>query len=224
LGAPDGDALRGLVDVMDTLRSPGGCPWDAEQTHISLLPYLLEEAYETIEAVESGDRAGLQEELGDLLLQVVFHARIASEAPDGFDIDDVAAGIAAKLIRRHPHVFADAEVPADGDARWWQLKQAEKGRDSVTDGIPLALPALALATKLRHRSRAGGVALEPANKVAETAAAELLAALGNDADALGEALMALVVVADQRGWDAEAVARSAARGYRERLRAAESPR
>lgn len=207
---------------MNTLRSPGGCPWDAEQTHTSLLPYLLEETYETIEAVESGDIAGLAEELGDLLLQVVFHARIAAESPAGFDIDDVAAGITEKLIRRHPHVFADDEVPTDGDARWWELKQAEKSRTSVTQGVPLGLPALALATKLRHRSRAGGLEVEPADPPAQMAAAELLASFGDDPHALGEVFMALVVEADRRGWDAESVARSAARSYRDRLRAAET--
>ena len=103
------DSLRALVSVMDRLRSPGGCPWDAQQTHESLVPYALEEAHELAEAIETGDRAGLREELGDLLLQVVFHARIATEHPsDPFDVDDVAADLVAKLVRRHPHVFEDA--------------------------------------------------------------------------------------------------------------------
>ncbi len=215
------DSLRALVGVMDELRSPGGCPWDARQTHASLLPYLLEETYETIEAVESNDLVGLREELGDLLLQVVFHARIASEAIDGFDIDDVAGDITAKLVRRHPHVFGDADAPMDPDASWWDLKQAEKGRSSVTEGVPVALPALALATKLRHRSQAGGVAESASSEPARARIATAVAELGDDEDALGDLLMACVEVADERGWDAEGVARSAARGFRDRLLAAE---
>jgi NTP pyrophosphatase (non-canonical NTP hydrolase) len=114
---PTGAALLELVAVMDRLRSPGGCPWDAEQTHQSLVPYLIEETYEAVEAIESGDRAHMAEELGDVLLQVVFHARVAQEHPEApFDIDDIAAGIAAKLRRRHPHVFGDvvAETPEAG--------------------------------------------------------------------------------------------------------------
>ncbi|MCB9412165.1 MAG: MazG family protein [Actinobacteria bacterium] len=217
---PD-DPLRALVAVMDRLRSPGGCPWDASQTHESLLPYLLEETYETIEAVETRDSDGLREELGDLLLQVVFHARIAAEAPDGFDIDDVAAGITEKLMRRHPQVFAGARSPTDPDAQWWELKQAEKGRSSVTHGVPAALPSLALATKLRHRSRAGGVSEETAGSEALAVAEAALARLGGDSAALGELLLACVALADDRGWDAEGVARAAARDYRDRLQAAE---
>lgn len=220
------DALRDLIAVMDRLRSPGGCPWDAAQTHASLLPYLLEEAYETIESVEADDAAALREELGDLLLQVVFHARIAAErpAPEGFDIDDVAADITAKLVRRHPHVFADAPVPAEGaaaDAAWFALKSAEKGRSSVTQGVPLALPALTLATKLRHRAQAGGVPEPLAGNVAGVLAADALVCLGDDETALGELLMALVGLADDRGWDAEAAARAAARDFRDRLLGAE---
>ena len=134
-------ALADLVRVMDRLRSPGGCPWDAEQTHESLVAYAVEEVYEVAEAVETGDRAHLREELGDLLLQVVFQARVAQEHPtEPFDLEDVAAGIAAKLRRRHPHVFGDVEA---GDAeevhrRWEQIKTAEKARESVLDGIPPA--------------------------------------------------------------------------------------
>ena len=142
-----GAHLLDLVAVMDRLRSPGGCPWDAEQTHESLVEYLVEEAYETVEAIETGDDAALREELGDVLLQVAFHARIAEERDDPWSIDDVADGITAKLVRRHPHVFSD-HVVRDADeveANWRRLKAEEKGRESVTDGIPLALPALVLA-------------------------------------------------------------------------------
>ena len=140
---------------MDRLRSPGGCPWDAEQTHESLVPYLIEEAHEAVEAIESGDRAHMAEELGDVLLQVVFHARVAQEHPEApFDIDDVAGGIVEKLVRRHPHVFADvdADTAAEVAANWEQIKAAEKaGRTSVLDGIPAGLPAL-------RAGRQGGLA------------------------------------------------------------------
>jgi XTP/dITP diphosphohydrolase len=129
-----GARLLDLVAVMDRLRSPGGCPWDREQTHASLAPYLLEETYETLEAIDSGDRAHLREELGDLLLQVVFHARVAAEHPlDPWTVDDVAAGITDKLVRRHPHVFADAsaESAAHVEAAWDRLKAPEKERASA---------------------------------------------------------------------------------------------
>src|ERR1019366_6095106 len=154
-----GERFLDLVEVMDRLRSPGGCPWDAEQTHATLVKYLLEESYETAEAIEDGDVQALREELGDVLLQVVFHARIAQDDA-GFDIDDVAAGIADKLVRRHPHVFAGAQANAAGDveANWEALKAAEKGRTSAADGVPLAQPALALASALLGRAQKTGLA------------------------------------------------------------------
>ncbi|MFI0432550.1 MAG: MazG family protein [Candidatus Nanopelagicales bacterium] len=217
------DPLRDLVAVMDTLRSPGGCPWDAEQTHASLVQYLLEESYETVEAIETQDAVALREELGDLLLQVVFHARIAAES-EGFDIDDVARDIADKLVRRHPHVFGDAEYAtgADVEAAWFAMKTREKGRTSVTDGVPLAMPGLMLAAKLRHRAAKGAVALEPADEVARAAAAAAIASVGEDEAALGALLMGLVAEADERGWDAERAARGAARDYRALLLATEA--
>jgi XTP/dITP diphosphohydrolase len=202
-----GDPLRRLVAVMDRLRSPGGCPWDAEQTHASLVPYVLEEAYEVAEAVEHDDRANLREELGDLLLQVVFHARIAQEHPDDpFDVDDVATDLVAKLVRRHPHVFADARVAdADGVHRQWeQIKRTEKQRESVLDGVPLALGALARAQKVASRAaRAGLDAPAPAG------------------DALGERLLALVLEARASGLDAVGELRRAAAAWETDLRAAE---
>jgi XTP/dITP diphosphohydrolase len=159
--APDepADPLRELVAVMDRLRSPGGCPWDAEQTHASLVPYLLEEAHELAEAVDDGDSAGLREELGDVLLQVVFHARIAAEdADDPFGVDDVARDLVAKLVHRHPHVFAGADTPAERlHAQWDAIKKAEKNRDSALDGIPGALPALARAQKVAARAGRAGL-------------------------------------------------------------------
>ena len=148
-----GARLIDLVRVMDRLRR--NCPWDQEQTHESLAKYLLEETYETLEAIDTGDRAHLREELGDLMLQVAFHSRIAEEDPDdGFSIDDVSGDIVEKLIRRHPHVFGtvDAADAAAVEANWETIKAAEKQRSSVLEGIPLALPALALADKILGRA------------------------------------------------------------------------
>src|SRR5918999_666758 len=144
---------------MGRLRS--GCPWDAQQTHRSLVQYLIEETAETVEAIESDDRDLLREELGDLLLQVVFHAEIAGEQPGGFDIEDVAGGIADKLVARHPYVFASGDVPSDLNFSWEQRKAAEKGRRSVLEGIPDQLSALARLNKIisRCRSRRGGLDL-----------------------------------------------------------------
>ncbi len=199
-----GERLLDLVEVMDQLRA--GCPWDARQTHSSLVEYLVEEAYETIEAIEDGDDAGLREELGDLLLQVIFHARIAQEATEGWDIDDVAQGITDKLIRRHPHVFAnaDAETAEQVEANWHALKAEEKGRDSVTEGIPEQLPALLRAAKVHSRSATVQVA-EPS---AMSRARVVLDGV-NDEDELGDLLFALSALVRDRGWDAEGALRRA---------------
>ncbi len=201
-----GARLLDLVRVMDRLRRE--CPWDRKQTHRSLAPYLLEETYETLEAVESGDLQHLREELGDLLLQVFFHARVAAESgPAGFTVDDVATGIVDKLVHRHPHVFAGVEV-ADADEvdrNWEDLKAAEKGRASVLDGVPLALPALALADKVLARAARVGVAPAP------------------DDGSLGERLLALVVTARAGGQDAEQALRDAVRRLAGTVRAAEVP-
>ncbi|MDQ1740402.1 MAG: nucleoside triphosphate diphosphatase [Pseudonocardiales bacterium] len=210
LGAPAPAALGAqlvrAVQIMDRLRSPGGCPWDAQQTHSSLAPYLIEEAYETLDAIETHDLAALREELGDLLLQVLFHARLAEEAAAGdrFTIDDVAADLVAKLVRRHPHVFADtvADSAAVVATNWEAIKQAEKQRNSVTDGIAMQQPALALAAKLVSRSsRAGLAAPLPAG------------------DGIGERLLAVVADAVQAGVDPEQALRATARAYRAGIRA-----
>jgi XTP/dITP diphosphohydrolase len=200
------DGLRRAVEIMDRLRSPGGCPWDAAQTHESLTRYLLEEAYEVVEAIETGDRRLLREELGDLLLQVLFHARIEEERPDGFCIDDVADDLVQKLVRRHPHVFADAEAGSAEELNeaWERHKIAEKARTSAVDGVPVAQPALALAAKLVARAERAGVQVSPES--------------GND---LGERLFALVREAVAAGADPEAALRDTARAYRARVRAAE---
>jgi XTP/dITP diphosphohydrolase len=201
-GAP-GARLLELVGVMDRLRRE--CPWDREQTHRSLAKYLLEETYETLEAIENGDLAHLREELGDLLLQVYFHARIAQEAGDaGFTVDDVAGDIADKLVRRHPHVFEGLEV-ADADEvdrNWDAIKAAEKGRASMLDGIPAALPALALAYKTVDRAAKVGV----------------IPGVSGD---LGDRLLGLVVEAQVRDVDPEQALRDAVRRLAESVRAAE---
>ena len=230
-----GAHLLDVVAVMDRLRSPGGCPWDAEQTHESLVEYLVEEAYETVEAIETHDDDALREELGDLLLQVAFHARIAQENEQPWGIDDVADGIAAKLVRRHPHVFgegrtdgASASTPDEVEASWKRLKAQEKQRDSVTDGIPVSLPALVLAGKLLRR--AADVEVSPV--VPETSAAVrlALAALGapgaddreGRAAAYGELLLAVAAAAHADGVDAEQALREALRTYRAAVRTAEN--
>lgn len=202
--------LERAVEVMDRLRSPGGCPWDAEQTHESLTRYLLEETYEVLEAIETGDLALLREELGDLLLQVLFHARIAQERVDGeaFDIEDVARDLADKLVRRHPHVYGDAD---SGDAEhlnetWERQKIAEKGRTSAVDGVPIAQPALALSAKLIARATRAGLDVAP-----------------DSTDEIGERLFAVVRDAVARGVDPEAALRRTARAYRDAIQAAESP-
>ena len=190
VGAYDvpGSRLLDLVAVMDRLRSPGGCPWDAEQTHTSLVPYLVEETYEVLDTIETAsgevDREHLREELGDLLLQVAFHSRIAQEHPDQpFDIDEVAAGIVDKLIRRHPHVFADVEVSGADEVigNWEQIKAAERaGRSAPEDvfaGIPRHLPALARAQKMLDRLDRLGGGDDPLARVVDPVAAALLRAV-----------------------------------------------
>ncbi|MCA0436254.1 MAG: MazG family protein [Austwickia sp.] len=177
---PDLAGVAELVEVMDVLRSPGGCPWDAEQTHASLAPYAVEEAFELAEAIETGDRDHVREELGDLLLQVVFHARVAQEAgAEGFDLDDIARGIAAKLRRRHPHVFADgdARTAAQVEARWEELKAAEKpDRTSVFDGIPRGMAGLERAAKVVARlERAGRLDIAHQAAAGEDVGAQALA-------------------------------------------------
>ena len=217
-----GSAFLSLVEVMDRLRSPGGCPWDARQTHESLVEYLVEETYETVEAIETGDRAGLREELGDLLLQVVFHARIAEEDPENaWGIDDVVEGIIAKLVGRHPHVFGD-EVAGTADeveANWHARKAIEKGRTSVTDGIPMQLPALVLAAKVLARSAVFTDDLGvPSRHEAALAAVDDVPS----EEAFGDLLLGLVAIGRDEGWDAEAALRGATRRRIDAIRAIEA--
>ena len=222
-----GARLLDLVAVMDRLRSPGGCPWDAEQTHASLAPYLLEETYEALEAIGTGDVDALREELGDVLLQVVFHARLGEEDPDRpWSVDDVAADIVTKLVRRHPHVFATAGTVGDagtgsgtgtdtGDLhrRWDELKAQEKQRTSVLDGVPAALPALALAEKYLGRADRGGV---------DVAVEEPDLPDDLTSEQLGALLLGVVSAARRQGLDAESALREATRAFAGLVRLAEA--
>lgn len=208
---PDAAGLPGLVrlaQVMHAIRL--GCPWDAEQTHASLVRYLIEETAEVVEAIETGDPDHLREELGDLLLQVFFHAEIASEA-GRFSVDDVAESIADKLVRRHPYVFTDADVPDDLGRSWEQNKRLEKARESALDGIPPTLDTLARAEKVVARARAHGVPLGlPTNNI--------------DPDAAGAALLALVARAQASGVDADQALRTALRDLDREIRDDEAGR
>ncbi|MEU6926701.1 nucleoside triphosphate pyrophosphohydrolase [Streptomyces sp. NPDC046631] len=200
-----GARLLDLVQVMDRIRIE--CPWTSQKTHEGLAKYAIEEAYELVEAIEDGDRDELREELGDVLLQVVFHARIAEEAEDEpFSVDDVAATLVEKLIHRHPHVFGDesAETPEDVHAHWLRTKAIEKQRDSVTDGVPLGQPGLALAAKLAGRVRTAGLDVPLPT-----------------GEGIGYELLALAVRAEEDGIDPEAALRAAGRAYRDAIRATE---
>lgn len=201
-----GSHFTQLVAVLDQLRSPGGCPWDAEQTHQSLVEYLIEEAYESVEAIDANDSEAMREELGDLLLQVVFHARISQEQSGGWDIDAVIDGITQKLINRHPHVFGDerANSAADVELTWHQRKAKEKKRDSVTEGIPETLPALMRAEKLISRSKS--VDIPEPEYLSETN--QLLQRFSTE-EQLGDFLFALVSSANSQGLDTEAAVRKA---------------
>src|SRR5580693_4424132 len=223
-----GAGLLELMTVMARLRQE--CPWDAQQTHESLAPHLLEESYEAIDALESGDPDAVREELGDVLLQVYFHAEVASERADGtgYTIDDVADGIAAKLIRRHPHVFSDVSVSGADEVKlnWDAIKAAERqaksgGPGSVLDGVPFGQPALALAAQLQRRAERAGVPADLAvfGAHGETAGSAGVAGAGGAAapSELGAELFALVARARAAGLDPELELRAAARAYRDRV-------
>jgi len=223
LNAPDPlrdvpDALRAAAETMRQVRER--CVWSQRITHRDLVPYLVEESHEVIDAVETGDRVGLREELGDLLWQVLFHAVVAADDPDApFGIDDVARGLTEKMVRRHPHVFAGAvaTTPAEVLVHWNAAKAAEKReRRSALDGVPRGMPALARAQKVLGRA-------------GETVAHEARAAEPQDGGSapaseaeLGDALLALVARARESGWDAERALRERVRALEEQVRAAES--
>ena len=209
--------LTRLREVMDKLRSPGGCPWDIEQDHASLLKFLLEESYEFIEAVEENDQNAIQEELGDLLLQVYFHSRIAEENKDQpFNIEDVAKTVADKLVRRHPHVFADTKVENSAQvlANWEVAKAAEKGRRSAIDGVPLAQPALPLVTKLLYRAEKFNYEI-PINRMMKLPT-EI------EEDQFGQLLLGLIAQAVSKGLDPEAALRGAAKSLIAQIQAHET--
>jgi XTP/dITP diphosphohydrolase len=223
-----GARLLELVKVMDTLRL--NCPWDARQTHASLAPYLLEETYETVDALASGDQAAVREELGDVLLQVVFHARVAQERTDGtgYDIDDVADGIISKLTRRHPHVFGDLTVSGADEVtlNWDAIKAAERAaarsaaaesgepaQPSALDGVPMSQPAVSLSAQLQRRAERAG---------APEQLADLPPGTPGVSDT-GRELFALVSRARAAGLDPELELRAAARAYADRVRAWEQP-
>jgi XTP/dITP diphosphohydrolase len=204
--------LEQLIAVLEFLRAPGGCAWDREQTHESLVRYLVEETYELIDAIESGNRDELIEELGDVLYQVIFHSDIAAHTPgENFTLEDVAAHMTAKMVGRHPHVFGDAtaDTAAEVNQRWDEMKRVEKpSRSSVLDGVPQGMPALALADKLLGKASKLGVEREPGESFESEAA-------------LGGALLATVSAARANGQDAERALRGALRILQSDIRAAE---
>ncbi len=214
---PDGARLLEVVTVMDRLRSPGGCPWDAEQTHASLRGYLLEEAHEAYDAIVDDDYPAMREELGDVLLQVAFHARVAAEAEPGrrFDVDDVAGDLVDKLVRRHPHVFGNAgpRDVAQVEAGWEEIKRVEKGRRSPTEGVSRSQPAASWAAALVRRAGRAGLPIPPPGALTAASPEEL-----------GEQLLGVVVAAVERGWDVEDALREAVRRYAGELDAAADPR
>jgi XTP/dITP diphosphohydrolase len=206
-----GSELLRLVEVMDRLRSPGGCEWDAEQTHDSLIKYLLEESYEFIDAIETDDRAGMREELGDVLLQVYFHSRIAQDHPtDPFTIDDVAGAIADKLISRHPHVFAGVEVSGTEEIieNWEAIKAKEKGRTSPIEGVAMSQPALPLVSKLIYRADKYGAPLNIAKFQSDAPATE---------ESVGSALASVIAWAYEHEIDPELALRAQARAMIEQM-------
>ncbi len=216
--------LDELVAVLLKLRAPGGCAWDREQTHESLVQYLVEETYELVDAIEAGDAGELIEELGDVLYQVIFHSDIAAEAGQ-FTLEDVAAHMTAKMIGRHPHVFGDAtaETADDVMAVWDDLKKSEKPyRTSALDGIPQSMPALALADKLLGRAHkvgladAGQPAATPASAAAPTAQTDPTTEVE-----LGTQLLAMVATAKANGLDSERALRGALRDLQTEIRAHE---
>jgi XTP/dITP diphosphohydrolase len=237
------DSLRDAAEVMRQVRER--CVWSQAMTHRELLPYLVEESYELIDAVERDDRAELREELGDLLWQVLFHAAIAAQDPeDPFDIDDVARALSEKMTRRHPHVFGDAvaRTPEQVLVHWNAAKAAEKrSRRSVLDGIPRGMPALALAQKMLGRAAKVGVVRREPQQPADDVAAEVHqddpAAIVGPTPALaveplplplseaelGDALLALVATARAQGWDAERALRERVRALEDEVRATEAP-
>ncbi len=219
----EGRRLLDLVKVMARLRGPDGCPWDREQTHETLARHLLEESHELLEAIDRGDSDATRDELGDLLLQVVFHAQMAAE-DERWDVDDVARGLVAKLVHRHPHVFGDVEVSGSDEVLTnWERLKAEEGsapRAAVDAEIPATLPALARAAKVQRRAAGWGVEWPDADSAMAALREEtenLSRATEEDGEALiGAILFAVVGAARKLGVDAETALRRTTRGFAER--------
>lgn len=215
-----GQRLLDLVKVQARLRAPGGCPWDQEQTHATLARHLLEETHELLEAIDAGDDDAIRDELGDLLLQVTFHAQIAADE-GRWDVDDVAEGLVRKLIHRHPHVFGDVEVSGAEEVlvNWEQLKAEETGgRKGVDEDIPAALPALARAAKVQRRAAGWGFewrSVESAMAALREEVDELAAAAdpASTEEEIGDVLFATVALARKLGVDAESALRRTVRGF-----------
>lgn len=201
-----GSAFADLVTTLARLRAPGGCPWDAEQTHRSLAVHLVEEAYETLDAIDSGSMEDLKEELGDLLLQIVFHSEIAAEG-NHFEVAGVIDDLVAKLVHRHPHVFGDVQVSGSAEvvANWEALKKEQKGRTTLTDGLPKGLPALIYAHKVIRRASGVGHELSPSAE----RLLKLAAAAGEETsdESIGELLLEAVALAGSAGIDPEGALR-----------------
>jgi tetrapyrrole methylase family protein / MazG family protein len=219
----DGERVLDAVRIMARLRGPGGCPWDAEQTHRSLARHLLEETHELLDAIDADDDLALRDELGDVLLQVVFHAQMAAEE-NRWDIDDVAQGLVEKLIHRHPHVFGEVEVTGADEVlvNWEKLKAVEAGgRTGVEEGIPTSLPALARAAKVQRRAAGWGFEWRRTADAAMAALREEVDGLGRgdapDAEReLGDVLFAAVAVARKMGVDPESALRRTVRTFAQR--------
>lgn len=233
-----GDTFAQLVRLMHRLRAPGGCSWDAEQTHESLKPYFVEETYEALEAIDSGDDLELQEELGDVLLQVLFHSEIAGERL-AFTIDDVVEGLSSKLIRRHPHVFADgnAKTPEEVSRNWTRLKLEERKlsaapgqQPSVIDGVPAALPTLLKAHRLGEKAAGGGFDRASADDMRSQIDAGLkrldAAVTANDTPqselVMGELLLSLVDLSRKIGINADTALAGGLRRFGKRFRLLET--
>jgi MazG family protein len=217
-----GERLLDLVRVMARLRGPGGCPWDREQDYRSLARHLLEEAQEVLDAIDDGDPGRLREELGDLLLQIVFHAQMAADE-GAFDIDDVAEGIVAKLIRRHPHVFGDVEVGSAAEVlvNWERIKAEEKGEHGLEEDIPASLPALARAAKVQRRAAGAGFEWRTREQALDAVREELdelerATEAENVEEEIGDLLFAVAALGRRLGVDAESALRRTVRGFADR--------
>ena len=230
---PFSDGIDAIFEVVHRLRAPGGCPWDREQTHESLRPYLLEETYELLEAIDAGDDAKMSEELGDLLLQVAMHAEIAAEQ-GRFDASEVSEAVAAKMVKRHPHVFGDVSVAsADEVLRNWEHQKIQESRkagndESVVDRVPASLPALAWALGLQKRAARVGFDFATPAAAAESVAEEAreLSAEAGDRDRafeeMGDLLFAIVSLARSLKVNPEDALRVAGQRFRTRFAAAEA--